>query len=397
MGDTTAADTPGEFLTLIRTGRASTRSELARVTGMSRSTVSQRIDALLAGDYIYEAGQAPSSGGRPPRTLAFNRDAGIVLVADLGATHSRLAAADLAGEILVEQTGDMDIAAGPDLVLSWTLDHFADLLAEVGRSTEDVRGIGMGLPGPVEYSAGRAVNPPIMPGWDGVDVRRLVQQTHPVPVLVDNDVNIMALGEYWTHWQDLVDDMLFVKIGTGIGSGIVANGEIYRGQHGAAGDMGHIQVPSASEVACRCGNLGCLEAVAGGAALAHQLTEAGIPSQDSRDVARRAKAGDATANRLVRTAGREIGEVLAGAVNLLNPGAIVLGGDIALAANQLMAGVRERIYERSTALATHDLRIERSELGDRAGVMGAAVMIIESILQPSAIDEALDARMTASA
>ncbi|MBY5163867.1 ROK family transcriptional regulator [Salsipaludibacter albus] len=395
MADNSGADSPGEVLALIRDGRARTRSELARLTGMSRSTVSQRIEALLAGDYVYEAGEAPSSGGRPPQTLAFNRDAGVVLVADLGATHSRLAVADLSGDILAEHTGDIAIAEGPEKVIAWTMDGFARLLAEVDRRADEVRGIGMGLPGPVEYSAGRAVNPPIMPGWDGVEVPRLVQETYPVPVLVDNDVNIMALGEYWIRWRDRVDDMLFVKIGTGIGSGIVANGGIYRGQHGAAGDMGHIQVASAADVLCRCGNRGCLEAVAGGAALARQLTEAGTPSEDSRDVARRAMAGDGTANRLVRAAGRQIGEVLAGAVNLLNPGAIVLGGDIALAANQLVAGVRERIYERSTVLATHDLRIERTELGDRAGVVGAAVMIIESILLPSAVDEAITTHVRA--
>lgn len=389
MGRDSTADSPGELLALIRDGRASTRSELSRLTGLSRSTITQRIDVLIDGDFVYEAGEAPSSGGRPPQTIAFNSSLGVVLVADLGATHSRLAVADLSGEVLGEMSGDLAIADGPDRVLAWVLDRFAELLDGAGRSADAVRGIGVGLPGPVEYSAGRAVDPPIMPGWDGVAVPELLQATYPVPVLVDNDVNIMALGEYWTRWRHRVDSMLFVKVGTGIGSGIVANGNIYRGQHGAAGDMGHVQVASAGNTTCRCGNLGCLEAVAGGAAIARQLTELGTPVEDAREVARRAMAGDPTANRLVRDAGRQIGEVLAGAVNLLNPGAIVLGGDVALAANQLVAGVRERIYERSTVLATHDLRIERTELGDRAGVVGAAVMIIESILLPSAVDAAI--------
>ncbi len=389
MGRDSTADSPGELLALIRDGRASTRSELSRLTGLSRSTITQRIDVLIDGDFVYEAGEAPSSGGRPPQTIAFNSSLGVVLVADLGATHSRLAVADLSGEVLGEMSGDLAIADGPDRVLAWVLDRFAELLDGAGRSGDAVRGIGVGLPGPVEYSAGRAVDPPIMPGWDGVAVPELLQATYPVPVLVDNDVNIMALGEYWTRWRHRVDSMLFVKVGTGIGSGIVANGNIYRGQHGAAGDMGHVQVASAGNTTCRCGNLGCLEAVAGGAAIARQLTELGTPVEDAREVARRAMAGDPTANRLVRDAGRQIGEVLAGAVNLLNPGAIVLGGDVALAANQLVAGVRERIYERSTVLATHDLRIERTELGDRAGVVGAAVMIIESILLPSAVDAAI--------
>lgn len=388
MADGTT-ESAGEVLALIRAGRARTRSELARLTGMSRSTVSQRIDALLAGNYIYEDGEAPSSGGRPPRTLAFNNDAGVVLVADLGATHSRLVVADLAAEVLAERPGDVPIAEGPDVVMEWVLSGFDDLLDEADRPADLVRGVGVGLPGPVEFSLGRAVSPPIMPGWDGVEVPALVRARFPVPVLVDNDVNIMALGEYWSRWRDRVDDLLFIKVGTGIGCGIVANGDIYRGHHGSAGDMGHVQLASAVDVTCRCGNRGCLEAVAGGGALADELTRAGTPAADARDVARLARAGNVTATRLVRRAGRQIGEILAGAVNLFNPGAILLGGDVALANNQLVAGVRERIYERSAVLATHDLRIERTELGDRVGAIGAAVMVIESILLPSAVDELL--------
>ncbi len=387
MGET--ANSPGEVLALIREGRARTRSELARVTGLSRSTVTQRLDALLASQLVVEAGEAPSSGGRPPQTLAFNSDAGIVLVADLDVTHSRLAVADLAGRLLAESDGDLDIAEGPTRVMRWVLARLEGLVEEVGRTPADVRGIGVGLPGPVEYSAGRAVSPPIMPGWDGVAVPSLLRPVFDVPVLVDNDVNIMALGEYWTRWRGRVDDLLFLKVGTGIGSGIVANGDIYRGQRGAAGDMGHIQVAGAVDVLCRCGNRGCLEAVASGGALAERLRQRDPGVRDGRDVARAAVAGELAAIRMVRAAGRQIGEVLAGAVNLLNPGAIVLGGDLAGAATELIAGVREVIYERSTALATHDLQIEVTELGERAGVTGAAVMIIESILVPATVDAAI--------
>ena len=167
------------------------------------------------------------------------------------------------------------------------------------------------------------------------------------------------------------------------------HGRIYRGQNGAAGDMGHIRVPSAGSVVCRCGNVGCLEAVASGAALATELRAMGVDAQGVRDVAREATGGNTQAIRMIREAGRQIGEVLAGAVNLLNPGAIVLGGDVALAAAELVAGVREAVYERSTVLATNDLRVQTSELNERAGVTGAAVMIIESILLPVAVDEAI--------
>ncbi len=386
MADTPSAESPGDFLSLIRNGQASTRAELARLTGLSRSTVSQRIDALMDADFVYESGEAPSNGGRPPRTLAFNGHAGLVLVADLGATHSRLAVVDLSGEMLAETAVDLDIGRGPDEVLGVAVHRFRAMLEDAERDVDDVRGIGVGLPGPVEYSAGRAVSPPIMPGWDNVPVPSILQRDFPVPVLVDNDVNIMALGEYWTNWRHRIDDLLFVKVGTGIGCGVVANGDIYRGAQGAAGDMGHIQVSDGDDKLCRCGNWGCLEAVAGGAAIAAQLRAEGLAATQARDVSRLAREGDPTATRLVRAAGRHIGDVLAGAVNLFNPGAIILGGDVADAANQLVAGVREVVYERSTVLATHDLRIEQAGLGDRAGIIGAGVMIIESILRPRTVD-----------
>lgn len=389
MADASPPSGPGAVLALVRSGRATTRADLARLTGLSRSTVSQRIDALMGADYLFESGDGPSNGGRPPRTLAFKGDAGVVLVADLGATHGRLAVYDLDRILLADCALDQDIGDGPRVVLDRVRDVLVDLLAQVDRPVADVRAVGVGLPGPVEYSAGRAVDPPIMPGWDGVEVPAIIHKTFDVPVLVDNDVNLMARGEYWTHWRDQVDNLLFVKVATGIGCGIVAGGDIYRGEHGAAGDLGHVQVTAGSERRCRCGNMGCLEAVAGGAAIAADLAALGHEARQARDVAELAASGNSAATRLIREAGRHIGSVLAGAVNLFDPGAIVLGGDIADAANHLAAGVREVVYQRSTVLATHDLRIRGSRLGAAAGVTGAAVMATEWILRPAAVDQAV--------
>ena len=209
-------------------------------------------------------------------------------------------------------------------------------------------------------------------------------------MLVDNDVNIMALGEYWSRWRD-TDHLLFVKVGTGIGCGVITDGRIHRGAQGAAGDIGHIHVPDHDDVICRCGNLGCLEAIAGGGAMATTLTDLGVPAQNSRDVVRHVRDGRPEAMRLVRQAGRELGGVLASAVNFFNPGVIVIGGDIAHADEHLLAGVREVVYRRSTALATRSIRIARSTLDDRAGVLGAAVMVIEAVLAPEAVDQAMAA------
>jgi predicted NBD/HSP70 family sugar kinase len=397
MGTTTRARTPGAtrvpatsagtVLDLVRRGSAATRADLARITGLSRSTVSQRVDDLLAQGYLLEAGEGPSTGGRPPTRLIFNAGRGVVLAADLGATHGRLAVTDLTARSLAEEPIELSIADGPDVVLPFVQDRFKELLDEVGRTTADVRGIGIGVPGPVEFAAGRTVNPPIMPGWDSVVIpQRLAERFDGIPVLVDNDVNIMGLGEYWTYWRGEVDDLLYVKVASGIGCGVIVGGEVHRGAQGTAGDLGHIRLCDDSDTVCRCGNQGCVEAVASGSALARQATELGLPASTSRDVVALVRGGQPDAVRLVRRAGRRLGEVLAAAVNLFNPSVIVIGGDLAHAHEQLLAGIREVVYQRSTVLATRHLQIVRSRLDDRAGVVGAAVTVVEHVLAPASVD-----------
>ncbi|MDA0180589.1 ROK family protein [Solirubrobacter phytolaccae] len=366
-----------------------TRADLVKQTGLARSTVAQRLDALREHELVYEAHASASTGGRPPTVLMFNQGAGVVLVADLGATHSRLVVSDLAGTQLVEMTFDMDIAEGPEQVLSTVKQHFVALLAQVDRTPADVRGIGVGVPGPVAFSRGEPVAPPIMPGWDSFSIPSWFAKDFDGPVLVDNDVNTMALGEHWTHWREH-EHLLYVKIGTGIGCGIVAGRRIHRGAQGAAGDIGHVRLAGHDDVICRCGNIGCLEAVAGGRALAAKLSDLGFDASSSRDVVTLVRAGEPQAIQAVRDAGRCLGEVLAGAVNFFNPGAIVIGGDIADAHQQLLAGVREVIFQRSLPLATGDLRIVPSRLGDRAGVVGIGIMVIEHILSPEAVDRVIE-------
>jgi predicted NBD/HSP70 family sugar kinase len=374
----------GALFQLTRDGRATTRSDILRLTGLARSTVVQRLDPLFEMGLIEEVGRGLSTGGRPPTTIGFNASAGAVLVADLGATHARLAVTDLAGTILTERAADHAIAAGPDETIAWVLAGFDELLVVADRPASSVWGVGVGVPGPVEFSAGRVVRPPIMPGWDGVAIPELIHARHPVPVLVDNDVNIMAVGEFSAGWRDQTDDFLFIKVGTGIGCGVVLHGRIHRGAQGTAGDVGHIRV--ADHGTCHCGNIGCVEAVASGDALAAELRAAGVQIDGSRDVARLVSEGNTKATSFVRAAGRYLGEVVASAVNLFNPSVVVIGGDIALAHEQFLAGVREIVYQRSTPLATQHLRITESRLGDRAGVIGAAAMVLDEILSPAAVD-----------
>ncbi len=382
------SDTPGDLLHLIRSGRARTRGELGQVTGLARSTVSQRIDALKAAGLVVELAEAaPSTGGRPPSLLGFNADAGLVLVADLGATHSRVAVSNLLAEPIAETSAEIDIDLGPSEVLAWVEESFDFLLSEIRRPAADVRGIGIGLPGPVDFARGMAVNPPIMAGWHLYEVATHFRESYQVPVLVDNDVNIMALGEYWVM-EPKVEDFVFIKVGTGIGSGLILGGSLHRGAKGAAGDIGHVRATN-DEAHCRCGNNGCLEATAGGAAIAAALREGGIEAADGRDVVELVEKGDREATRSLRAAGRLIGQVLASTVNLLNPALIMVGGDLARAESQLLDGIREVVYQRSTSLSTTDLQITASSLGDRAGITGAAAMVIEHIFAPSAIDQVL--------
>jgi predicted NBD/HSP70 family sugar kinase len=287
-------------------------------------------------------------------------------------------------------TAEIDIDRGPVDVLSWIDVAFRDLLEEIDRPMSEVRGVGIGLPGPVDFAHGMAVNPPIMAGWHMFGVAEHFRALYDVPVLVDNDVNIMALGEYWVM-DPKVRDFIFIKVGTGIGSGLILGGRLHRGALGAAGDMGHVQTTS-DDALCRCGNNGCLEATAGGGAIAAHLRDLGYDASHTSDVVKLVQEGNREAIQAVRAAGRLIGEVLASTVNLLNPALIMVGGDLAKAEPQLLAGIREVVYQRSTTLSTIDLQLTVTSLGDLAGVTGAAAMVIEHIFAPSAIDHALAGR-----
>jgi len=371
---------------LLRDGTPRTRAQLAEVTGLARSTIAARVDELLQLGLIAPTGGV-STGGRPPSLLSMNPRARVVAGVDVGATHVALVLGDLSGEILGEVSTAMDVAEGPEQVLAWVLEAVGTLLAAHGRSAGDLAAIGIGLPGPVEHSTGRAINPPIMPGWDRYDVPRRIHAEYAVPVLVDNDVNIMALGEQRARFRD-VQDLIFVKVATGIGAGIISGGALQRGAQGTAGDLGHVRV-GASQAACRCGNTGCLEAVAAGPALAAALTRAGVPATSGQDVVDLARAGDLTAVQVVRQAGRDLGEVLATMVNLMNPSVVVIGGRIAASGEHLLAGIREVVYQRSLPLATEHLRMVPSMVGQRAAVQGAVAMAVAHVLSPEQIELAV--------
>ncbi|MET8142772.1 ROK family transcriptional regulator [Sphaerisporangium sp. NPDC005288] len=378
----------GEVLHLIRSGEAVTRADIGRITGLSRPAVALRVAGLLDHGLVVEHTDGPSTGGRPPARLAFNATGGVVLVASLGASRTQIALCDLAGRELARTDLEIDVERGPDVVLPLLMDVWADLLE--GRPMSSVKGVGLGVPATVEFAAGRTESARVMASWTGVVIPPVISARYPVPVFVDNDVNVIAMGEYREAYAPEVSDLLFVKVSTRIGAGVVAGGEILRGALGAAGEIGHIPVRDGGGVLCRCGNVDCVDSVASGTAILRDLRASGRDVDSLSDVVALVRAGDAETMTVVRRAGRLLGEVIASAVNLLNPAVVVLGGDVAERFQPLVSGVREVVYRRSTALSTRSLRIERSRLGQSAGITGCALMVIDHILAPEAVDAAIE-------
>ncbi|TPW73418.1 ROK family protein [Schumannella sp. 10F1B-5-1] len=376
----------GELLRLLRDGVPRTRAELAEQLGVARSTLGLRIDALLDTGLVGPGDDGVSTGGRPPSRIALRPDARVVLAADLGASHARIALTDLLGVTLAELSADIRIADGPDAVIEWVADRADELLDRLGRTRGDLLAAGIGVPGPVDHGSGRPVSPPIMPGWNDADVPGLLRRRLDVPVFVDNDVNLAALGER-SHAHPEVADLLFVKVATGIGLGLVADGELRRGAQGTAGDLGHVRVARGAGVACTCGGEGCLEALAAWPALAAALRAEGLDVVTVDDLVGAIEGGDARAVAAVRQAGRDLGEVLATCVNLINPSVIVIGGSLARIGEQLLAGVREVVYSRSTPAATRALQVTLSQTREHAAVYGASMLAIDAALSPDAVDE----------
>jgi len=368
------------LLQILRDGHPRTRAQIAQITGQGRFTAGSRLNRLLESGLVTANGEAVSTGGRPPTTFAFDPAARIVVAIDLGATHARVAVTDLAARVMSEHLERIVIGDGPEAVLGVAATIAKLLVERSGHSLADLAGVGVGLPGPVDHTTGRPTKPPIMPGWDGADVAgRLSSMLGDAHVLVDNDVNLMALGEHAAEFP-LVDHLMFVKVATGIGAGLISDGSLWRGAQGAAGDIGHIRVPGGKGVVCRCGNTGCLEAIASGRAIAADLAAAGLEVESSSDVVALVRAGNVRASRTVRSAGRDLGQVLAGCVNMLNPSVIVIGGMIAEAGEHLLAGIEEAVCARSLPLATQHLRIVTSRTMGRAGIVGASTMVVDYVL-----------------
>ena len=381
-----------ELIDLVRKYGEFSKADLVAFTDYSRTKITSCIDSLLTKKILIANNVTEYSGGRRSKTFSLNGNLGLVAGMDIGATSIDLEIADFSGKTLVRYAEPALVKDGPIKILGRACSLLENMLKENGLSPEKMNGIGIGVPGPVDFSVGTLVSPPIMPGWDRYPIIQTVQQWFPsANVVVDNDVNVMALGEINQGAGKGVDNLIFVKIGTGIGSGIICEGNIYRGSSGCAGDIGHISVNKSGPL-CHCGNRGCLEAYAGGPAIAERALMAAQSGKSpillnhyemngktlrTEDVGDAAREGDALAIEVIRESGQFIGDVLAGLVNFYNPEMIVIGGGVRNLGNLLLSSIRQTVLNRSTSLATRDLHIVFSETGPDAGVIGAVNLAMD--------------------
>jgi predicted NBD/HSP70 family sugar kinase len=376
---------------LVASGMAQSRAELVRATGLARSTVSSCLDQLLAVGLLEEHGElARPTRGRPAQQLVLGRDVGVLLVVDVGVRSARMAVSDLAQRILAREEIPVDLSRGPVATLDLLSGRLMRLLQGLDLPLPQVRAVVLGLPAPVDVRRGVPVRPPILTGWDGFPVADTLQSRFRTRVLVDNDANLMALGEARALPSDQCP-LLLIKVGTGIGGGLVtADGQLHHGTDGAAGDIGHVQVPGSVEVTCHCGNIGCVEAIASVRAISRRLAlehdGARGPETSAHDLEELLRRSDAKASALVKEAAAAIGGVVATMVHFYNPSRVVIAGSITRSTDQLLAGIRSVVYERALPLATRNLTLAHSVLGDNAGVSGGVVTGIERVLAADHIE-----------
>ena len=422
------------------------RAEIARRTGLSRSTVSSLVADLQADGLVVERAEHGAAhgtqGGRPPILLSFDSSAGAAVGIDFGHSHLRVAVSDLSSRILAERAVPLDTdhaaeegldaaaelaaellaEAGIDFghshlrvaisdlssrilaerAVPLDTDHAAEegldaaadlvveLLAEAGIDASQVIGAGMGLPGPIRQEDGVVGSSAILPGWVGVPAVGEMRRRLDIPILVDNDANLGALAEAAFGAARDASDLVYLKVASGIGAGLILNGRLYRGSAGLAGELGHVLVDPEGLV-CRCGNRGCLETLAATGALVELLRRSHGEDVTVAEMLELARRGDLGCRRVIADAGRAIGQAVSVLLNVLNPELLVVGGDLAAAGDLLLDGVRESIAKAALPSAAEAAGVVAGVLGDRAQVLGAIALVV------SEADHAFPTRLAAEA
>ncbi|MGQ4443628.1 ROK family protein [Streptomyces violaceoruber] len=369
----------------VRLAGSLTQAEIARTTGLSAATVSNIVREWRDGGTVEVT--PTSAGGRRARSVSLSGDAGIVIGVDFGHTHLRVAVGNLAHQVLAEESEPLDVDASSDQGFDRAEQLVSRLIEATGVDRAKIAGVGLGVPGPIDVESGTLGSTAILPGWGGIRPAEELRGRLGVPVHVDNDANLMALAEHQANHRDCASFVL-LKVSTGIGAGVVIGDRLYRGIDGGAGDIGHIRLHDRSDALCMCGSHGCLAAVASGRAIAGELAALGHDTASGRDVRRLLNEGHPDAVRLAREAGRRVGEVLVTVVTLLNPGVLMIAGE--LAGVPFLTGVRELVYQRAMPRATANLQVVTSRLGDHAGLVGAAAMVVEHLYSPAGADARLE-------
>ena len=363
------------------------RTGLAEEMGLTRAAVTLIVNDLLENGVILEAESRAIPNGRPPVVLEINPKRGLVAAVDMGATHVNIALADFSAKIIEETSFPFDIKQGPQVCLAEVRRILQELLDRYGISISEIMAVGVGVPGPVIKDAGMVMSPPIMPGWDRYPIRQTLEEAWGCPVSLNNDAELGALGE-WAYGAGRGEkNLAFIKVGSGIGAGLIINQQIYGGTTGSAGEIGHITIEENGPL-CTCGNHGCMEAFAGGNAIAIQarkMVQSGkrtllsnIPLENitAREVAESARRGDLPSQEIIMRAGTFIGIAIAGVVNLFNPSAVIIGGGVAQAGDLLTTSIRQAVRDRSLHASEQSVHITTAMLGQRSSLIGATVQAI---------------------
>jgi glucokinase-like ROK family protein len=374
--------------------------------GLTRAAVSLIVNDLLDSGVIQEAETRTVPSGRPPVTLEINPKLGLVGAIDMGASHMSVGVADFTARILQECEVPLDIKDGPRVCLAEAHRQFLKLLESQGLSISNISAVGVGVPGPVITEAGMVFAPPIMPGWDRYPIRATLEKKFGCPVTLNNDAELGALGE-WAYGAGRGEkNIAYIKVGSGIGAGLILNQQIYVGTRGAAGEIGHLTIDENGPL-CNCGNHGCLEAFAGGHAIAEQgkslvqsgkrtlLSDVAREKITAHEVAEAARRGDLHAQEILRRSGTFIGIAIAGLINLFNPSIVIIGGGVAQVGDLLTAPIRQAVRERAMRASEQSVRITTAMLGRRSLLMGATVQAINVAIHNAAERKGMAAKQAA--
>jgi glucokinase-like ROK family protein len=381
------------------------RADIANQMGLTRAAVSLIVNELLKSGVVQEAEIRSVPSGRPPVMLEINSNRGLVGAIDMGATHMSIAVADFTARILQEADFKIDIKSGPKVCLEEANKNLLKMLESQGLSLSDLSAVGIGVPGPVNTEAGIVVAPPIMPGWDHYPIRATLEKMWGCPVTLNNDSELGALGE-WAYGAGRGEkNIAYIKVGSGIGAGLILNQQIYGGTTGAAGEIGHLTIEENGPL-CNCGNHGCLEAFAGGHAIAKQgqllvesgrrtlLSELPIEKITAYEVAEAARRGDLPAQEILRRAGTFIGIAIAGLINLFNPSIVIIGGGVAQVGDVLTTPIRQAVRERAMHASERSVRITTGMLGHRSLLIGAIVQAINVAIHNIADEKKTNSKET---